>query len=368
MVATNEQNAHKLSTKNKRKGEKNMKNFFNILLALLMLVAIAGGAVLLAKTVAKEPVQQEQNSSNQDSNWQDGSESKTPLDGLKVPTNASTLEADGLKMNKDGELYLGDHATRPSLRFTCNLSGTLKAEVDANPNKKIAMLCYPKKIFDLVNVQEHTVMDWVKAFEEAEYTDYIVSEFTENIHAVGSDYYFRFKLMGLPDTSTNLEVVALGMIITTHEDGTKSYQYASFADGETYRSSARSVAYVCAEALNNHTLGTGTMDEAVHARISGYINESVDLANGLKQPTADGSTYEFELAPKGTQTLKVGSSIYLETTITPAFRLPVAYRSTDETVVSVSTDGKVTALKPGTAVIAAYVAGKVKSVTITVTA
>ena len=53
-------------------------------------------------------------------------------------------------MNKDGELYLGDHATRPSLRFTCNLSGTLKAEVDANPNKKIAMLCYPKKIFDLV--------------------------------------------------------------------------------------------------------------------------------------------------------------------------------------------------------------------------
>ena len=73
-----------------------MKNFFNILLALLMLVAIAGGAVLLAKTVAKEPVQQEQNSSNQDSNWQDGSESKTPLDGLKVPTNASTLEEDGL--------------------------------------------------------------------------------------------------------------------------------------------------------------------------------------------------------------------------------------------------------------------------------
>ena len=345
-----------------------MKQFWNIILGLLLLVAFAGGAFLLAKAVVKEPVQQEQNSSNQgNTSWEDDGE-VTPLDGLKVPANVSTLEADGLKMNKEAELYLGDHATRPSLRFTCNLSGALKAEVDADENKSIAMLCFPKKSFDLVNPMEHTVIDWVNAFEQAEITDYIVSEFTENIHAIGSDYYFRFKLMGIPATSTNLEVVALGMIITTHEDGTKSYQYASFADGETYRSSARSIAYVSAQALNNHTLGTGTMDADVHARIKGYINESVDLASGLTQPTDDGSMYEFTLAPKGTQTLKVGDSIRLETSITPLFRLPVAYRSTDESVATVGADGKVTALKPGTTVIAAYVAGQVKSVTVTVTA
>ena len=338
-----------------------MKQFINFLLALLLLVAIAGGAVYITNNVTKEPTKQEQNS------WTDGANTQTPLDGLKVPANVSTLEADGLKMNKEAELYLGDHATRPSLRFTCNLSGALKAEVDADENKSIAMLCFPKKSFDLVNPMEHTVIDWVNAFEQAEITDYIVSEFTENIHAVGSDYYFRFKLMGVPATSTNLEVVALGMIITTHEDGTKSYQYASFADGETYRSSARSIAYVSAQALNNHTLGTGTMDADVHARIKGYINESVDLANG-EQITEDGTMYEFTLAPKGTQTLKVGESIRLETSITPLFRLPVAYRSTDESVATVGADGKVTALKPGTTVIAAYVAGQVKSVTVTVTA
>ncbi len=339
-----------------------MKQFINFLLALLLLVAIAGGAVYITNNVTKEPTKQEQNS------WTDGANTQTPLDGLKVPANVSTLEADGLKMNKEAELYLGDHATRPSLRFTCNLSGALKAEVDASSNKSIAMLCFPKKSFDLVNPQEYTVIDWIAAFEAAEITDYIVSEFTENIHAIGDDYYFRFKLMGIPATSTNLEVVALGMIITTHEDGTKSYQYASFADGETYRSSARSIAYVSAQALNNHTLGTGTMDADIHTRVKGYINESVDLASGLTTITDDGSMYEFTLAPKGTQTLKVGESIRLETTITPTFRLPVAYRSTDETVAAVSADGKVTALKPGTAVIAAYVAGQVKSVTVTVVA
>ena len=230
------------------------------------------------------------------------------------------------------------------------------------------MLLFPKKAFDLVNPQEYTVIDWVQAFETAGMTDYIVSEFTENIHATGSDYYFRLKLMGVPAESVNLEVVAIGMIVTEHADGTKSYQYASFADGETYRSSARSVAYVSAEALNNHTLGTGTMDEDVYARVKGYVNESVDLANGNTTITDDGSMYEFSLAPKGTQTLKAGESRRLEVTITPTFNIPVAYRSTDETVAVVDANGKVTALKAGTTVIAAYVAGQIKSVTVTVTA
>lgn len=109
-----------------------------------------------------------------------------------------------------------------------------------------------------------------------------------------------------------------------------------------------------------------TFDEAGLARLKSYINQSVDLANGLETATNDGSMYAFTTNPAPPKTLSVGQSFTVGVTITPNVEIPVWFRSTDTSVATVDDNGKVTALKAGTTVIGVYVAGEVYGITITV--
>ena len=165
-------------------------------------------------------------------------------------------------------------------------------------------------------------------------------------------------------------ITGIGVLSTLNPDGSVTYQYAAMPKGETYQSNSRSIAYLSAEGLNNHALGLEEYDEEQLAKFRGYINETVDVLNGLAEATDDGSTFEITFMEEP-QSLAVGESLDLSVTVAPGFELPnsmipIVFRSSNTDVITVDEQGKVTALQSGTAVVSVYVAGEVVSTTITV--
>ena len=357
-----------------------MKKFVIFILCFLLCVGIGGSAFVIAKNMDANTSIEQSDSSMDDNTTDDGSGEVGDMNNgntgntdeapesaeLTAPANEASLIAEGLEMQTGASLYVGDESERPAMRFSCNVTAELKAEVDADENKQIAMLVMPVKYFDKVNTENYTYKDWVNAFDAAGETSYILSVFEDNYYTSGDNYFVRFRLEDIPFGGINMEVAALGVLITTNSDGTKSYQYSSFPDGLTYRSNARSVAYVASASLNAHTLGLETFTDTQLEKIKGYVNESVDKANGLTEATDDGSMYAFTVSPSSAQTLSIGETVSLSVVISPNVNVPIWYRSTDESVVTVDDNGKITAIKAGTAVIGVYVAGEAFGVTITV--
>ena len=370
-----------------------MKKFLYVLLCLLLIAGIGGSAVLIAKTVNNDTqIEQpggdsvnddftEDSNTDGNGNTNNDSSSQTPdsgntddgetednlptLKGLKIPENEADYIADGLSMVTGAQLSLteGDRA----LRFTCNVSTELYNEVMADVNKEIGMLVFPTKFFDQVNTKGYTYMDWIKVFDEELEVDYSYLPYDESIiGTTDTGYYMRYKLYNIAYAGINQPISCLGVLKTTQSDGSVSYKYASMPSGETYQSNARSMAYLAAATLNANTLGMETLTDAQLTMVKGFINESVDKANGLAEPTNDGSTYLFEVSPTGPKTLSVGQTFKVDVDITPDVNVPVWYRSTDTSVVTVDDQGNVKALKAGTAVIGVYVAGEAFGITVTV--
>ncbi len=372
-----------------------MKKFIYILVCILLIAGIAGGGyVLVRELTTGTQVEQPNDSSTDDGsdnkdnadssggnsdggntdsgntdngNTDTGEDNNLPtLKGLKIPENEADYIINGLQMQSGASLYIGEDATRPALRFSCNITSELKETVQADSNKQIAMLVFPLKFFEQVNTGEYTYIDWITEFDKAGLDSYYLSVFEDNFNANGNDYFYRFRLENIPYDAMNMEVCALGVIVTTNSDGSKTYQYSSFPDGVTYRSNARSVAYVAAASLNAHTLGLETFDETKLAKIKSYVNEAMDKGNGLTEATDDNSTFAFTVYPSTTQNMSVGETLTLSVTISPDVNVPIWYRSTDEGVITVEDNGKITAKKAGTAVIGVYVAGEAFGITINV--
>ena len=97
-----------------------------------------------------------------------------------------------------------------------------------------------------------------------------------------------------------------------------------------------------------------------------YVNQSVDCANGKTEATNDGSMYAFTTNITAPQKLSVGETFTVITTISPDVNVPVWYRSSDEAIIEVDSNGKVTAKAKGTAVVGVYVAGESYGITVTV--
>ncbi len=345
-----------------------MKKLFYILVCLLLCAGIVGGAYVFAKTVnTNTPIAQPSEgigNNNADSDTAEDEE----LNGLTVPANETSLIAKGLEMVPGAQLYMSEDSDRPMIRFTCNVSTHLKSLVEADSTKQLGMLLIPLKFFDKVNLENYTYIDWITAFDASGEDSYYLMKFdAANIGEGSSDYYMRFRLTDIPYGGINMKIACIGVLITTNSDGTKSYQYASFPNGGTYRSNARSTAYVAAQVLNAYTLGESTYTESEMTKIKGFINEAVDEANGLKSSTDDGSTFILDVSPTGVKTLIIGESFKVNASYTPSnVELPIWYRSTDESVVCVDKSGTVKALKAGTAVIGVYVAGEAFGITVKV--
>jgi hypothetical protein len=367
-----------------------MKKILYFVLWLFLVVSIGSGAVLLVKNV-NNGMQIEHSSvdSAQGDSISDGvpsgggdtndtsSSTQTPnsgtaegnlptLRGLKISKNESDYIANGLTMVKGAQLSLteGDRA----LRFTCNVAKELYEEVQADANKELAMLVCPTKFFDQINTEQYTYMDWLKGFDEKLKVNYSYLSYDESmIGATDGGYYMRYKLYNIAYADINQNVSCLGVLKTTKTDGSVEYKYASLPSGETYQSNARSMAYLAGATLNANTLGMETLTDAQKTMLKGFINESVDKANGLAEAINDGSMYVMSVSPTGPKTMKVGGTFKVDTSYSPAnVDIPIWYRSTDTSILTVDDNGNVRALKVGTAVIGVYVAGEAFGITITV--
>ena len=380
-----------------------MKNFFYFIGAVLLCVILAGGIYVATQDNTKTP-NNSQSSSSVEDGFDDSSDSGSTNTGnnssgggntnsgtgnsgntdsgntdsgnvdsgnteedndLKNPANASTYIANGLEMQSGAAIYLGEEEYEPAIRFTCNLSGAVKAEVDGNSNKELAFLLAPVEYFDEVNPNNYTYMDWVTAFEKAGKTViYSVLE-EDNYYENGDDYLVRFRLQNVMYKNINRNFVCM-VVLKTTSGSSVTYKYSSYPAGVDYRSNARSVAYVAAASLNAEALGMASFSDEELARLKGYINQSVDVANGKAEATDDGSMYAFTTNITAPQSLSVGETLTVITTISPNVNVPVWYRSSDEAIIQVDDNGKVTAKAKSTAVVGVYVAGESYGITVTV--
>lgn len=373
-----------------------MKNFFYFLLSAMLCLLLIGGIYVATQdnTNTKPPDDSQSNSSvvedgssnsgstdgensstdGTDSETESGTENSGNMDGdnagentgdggLKEPSNVSMYLANGLTMQTGAQLSFEERA----LRFTCDITTELYNEVQADTSKSLGMLVMPRKFFDQVNTENYTYIDWIKAFDAAGLNSYIYHVYEESgIGTTSSGYCMRFKLYDIGFSAINQEIVALGVLATTATNGNVTYKYSSLPTGVTYRDNARSMAYVAAATLNAQALGMANHSADDVAVLKGYINDSVDKANGKTEATDDGSMYAFTTNITAPQSLSIGQSFKLITTISPNVNIPVWYRSSDEAVIEVDDSGKVTAKGKGTAVVGVYVAGESYGITITV--
>ena len=359
-----------------------MKKILIIILCILLCAGIGGLAYTLTKdknpsTNIEQPNDTDSSSTGNNTPNVDDTEYENPdSDGgnnagdeqtkelLPAPNEASLI-GEGMEMISGAQIYLGEEEYEPAIRFTFNVSSALKAEVSANENKQLAFLVAPQSYFDDVNPNNYTYIDWVMALngagKEVFWSPLDEASFIES----GDNYIVRFRLQNVLYKNINREFVCM-LVLATTSGNTTTYQYNSYQSGVTYRSNARSISYVAAASLNAYTLGMEDFDENDIARIKGYINQSVDLANGLEEPTDDGSMYAFTVSPTGSKTVSVGQTFKVDVEITQDVNVPVWYRSSDESVVTVDANGNVVAKKAGAAVIAVYIAGEAVGITVTV--
>ena len=357
-----------------------MKKILTIILAILLCAGIGGLAYTLTKdenpnTNIEQPNDNNSSSTGDKTPSVDDTEHEEPDNGgdngevsneLVVAPNEAALIKEGLSMVSGASIYLGEEEYEPAIRFTFNVSSALKAEVDADENKQLAFLVAPVSYFDGVNTNNYTYIDWMTAFNDAGKTVIWSHLEEDNFYENGSDYMVRFRLQNVFYKNINRDFVCM-LVLATNTGNGFTYQYNSYQSGVNYRSNARSIAYVAAASLNAHALGMETFDEAQLARLKGYINQSVDLANGLEESTDDGSKVIMEVSPTGPKTVSVGETFKVEVSYFPEnVNYPIWYRSTDTSILTVDDQGNVKALKAGTAVIGVYIAGETYGITVTV--
>ena len=284
-----------------------------------------------------------------------GNEEEEPQE----PIDYSAYIADGVTMNPGAAVYLGSDQGA-TLRFTGYVSTELKNAVD-NGEAEVAILVAPMDYFDDVNPENHLYMDWVTEFEKAGKTILYLVISEGNYQASGDEYLVGFQLQNIMYKNINRKYVCMLAVKTA-----EGYRYSRYLEDVDYRTAARSIAYVTAASLNGYALGLEDFSADDLARLKGYINQSVDLANGKTTATDDGSMYAFTTNISAPQYLLVGESFTLTTTVIPDVDIPVWYQSTDESIIRVDENGKVTAVGKGTAVVGVYVAGEAFGITVTV--
>lgn len=279
---------------------------------------------------------------------------------LDIPYNVAQLIVPGFKVQTGAAVYLGPDRDRPEIRYTCDVSSDLVSRIGSNFS--IGIMMAPLSYFDQVNKNNYTVIDWITEFEKYGFS-YLSSTATE-VSPSGSGYITRYVMSNVNYENVNRLFTAVGFIkITT--GSTVTYRYSDFYDNGTYRSNARSVAYVASAALNAEAQGLVSHGAEGVKKLNDYIDESVDLANGELKPSYNGSVYHINY-DSSVKTMSVGETKSLKVTNTENAVVGTTYISLDSGIASVDANGNVTAKKAGSTTIKVYVAGKLYEIDITV--
>ena len=359
-----------------------MKKILYLLVCLLLCIGIGGSAFILYKTVGLGD--KTHTTQGGDVTIDDGQDGVTDFDDpptdnggngdssggsvippeLTPPTDETSYIVEGMTMMAGASVYMGDDTSKdPAIRFTCLIDNALKAEVEADPNKSLAILAAPLDYFEAVNEGKTTYIDWVNAFSAANKT-VILSVYDD--YGTYNDYtsYMRFTLANVLFQNMNRRFVAMGVLID-NTSGTPIYKYSAMPTGETYRSNARSVAYVAGAALNAYAMGLENLTEARVAKLRTYIDMAVDQANGLSAYTNNGDMPVVTIFDTDV-VMALSSSHLIDGTVEPSgLDIPAKFESTNTNVATVTETGMIYSCGYGTAKIKMYYAGEVYNISVT---
>ena len=361
-----------------------MKKIIYFLVCLLLCVGIGGGAYAIYKSLEKKtPTTQGGNA-----NVNDGEDGVTDFDDppasdsgntnkpddstdteedtpLTPPENEVSYIAEGMEMLAGASVYMGsDESLDPAIRFTCLVDNELVEEVNADENKSFAMLFAPLDYFDAVNAESTTYVDWVNAFADAGKT--VVMSVYDG-YGEYNDYtsYFRFTLSNVLYSNINRRFVAMGVLID-NSGSEPVYKYSAMPEGQTYRTNARSVAYVAGAALNAKAMGLDNFSDDKAAKLRTYIDMAIDQVNGLSEYVANGDMPEVTITSGTTVKMGLNGTHTIQGTLAPDnLDVPVKFVSSNESVATVSEDGVIKAISYGTATITMYVAGEAYTISVT---
>ena len=348
-----------------------MKKILYLLLCLILCVGLGGSAFILYKNLGwgdKTPTTQGGDATINDGEGDAGKFNEPPeipddTSGgnteLTPPANEVSLICEGMEMMAGASVYMGsDSSLDPAIRFTCLIDDELKNAVEADKNKTLAILVAPLDYFDAVNSDSSTYVDWVNAFADAGKT-VVLSVFDD--YGTYNDYtsYMRFTLANVLYDNINRKFVAMGVLVDNTGD-TTVYQYSAMPEGETYRSNARSVAYVAGAALNAHANGETSIPETQRAKLLTYIDMAVDKANGLSAHTNNGDMPEVSITSSTNIVMGLNGTHTITGGIEPVgIDIPVKFVSSNEGVVTVNEYGVLYARGYGTATVKMFIAGQV---------
>lgn len=272
---------------------------------------------------------------------------------------------DGMLMQPEATIRLNDPT---GVRFSVNIEPELYREVEGNENKMFGIMIAPLSYYlkvDTGNSLEER--DWINDFKKV--NQKYVSIDDAHPYAVTSPdgTLLHYRLNGVVSNvkynNTNLEFLGIAYVKTVDGENV-SYKYAGYPDGVSYKECAYSFAYLAGQCLNENEALNTYYSETDLATLNKIINDSVDLAKGLEEPTDDNSKYTVTLTATE-KTLKIDETYKLEVKTEENLKVPLWYISSDPFVAEIK-DGVITAKNPGTAEISVFVAGTEHKCTITV--
>ena len=357
-----------------------MKRFITVILAILVLMLLAGGIYVI--NAGKKPTQEsieevesdmhgsedifddyeKPNSGDKESmddveeesgEENESSNAQTPeIRELTVPSNVSSITESGLTMLKGAAIYL-EETDRPELKFTCEVSKEVYDKQSAN--YEIGIMLAPLAYFDAVNTNSYTVIDWISEFK-VNNLQYLTQSAIYATEASSTGYMAKFRLTDIAYENINRKFCALPYVKIT-DGSTVTYKYGAFEENATYRTSARSVAYVAGAALSAYDQGKEIFSEESVARLKRYIMESRDYAHGLTEPTYDEEYYDVKLIWSEIYALEVGGTAQVTCYVEEDVDVLIQFKSTDTSVFTVDQNGLITAVGKGKAVLEVYIAG-----------
>ncbi len=341
----------------------NRKRYFAVLLVGIFLIILSLGIYSRSK---KEDYSFKDNYKNdiafQEWNGEGLGNSVCPL-SVRYSAADETISPEEFTMRAGASVRLN---TVTGLRFRANVSVDLAERVAATDSASFGIVIAPEFYFEkAIELSGTENVDYVRALEALEEKYEAKPALVMECDPVkeGNGYIIQGSVANILYENTNLEFTAAAFIKEQSENGEITYTYASYeAD---VLSMGRSVFYVSEAALNDANANYSDGEKEI---LRGFIGRGIDHAAGLSEEESD-SVSERELEIRWLKqpetSLNIGETFslsvetdvhYGEETGTGqwlSINVPVYWKSDNSSIIAVSRDGKVTALREGKAEITA---------------
>ncbi len=346
-----------------------LKNIWLLIIGIfLLLCVLIFGVVGISRAMAevddalenaKNEVDSENNGAEGDNNGNTGGDGDSTVE-VKPVTFTMRSEPQFAFYNSPENGYTG-------IRFVTDVPATVAKNLAENEAYKAYCLIAPLEYFDQVHDESATSMDWVSAFTKAELQFLKVPcEVKYEIVDGCVNSVLSAVITEIAYINTNRVFSAVAFIEKTVDSSNVIRTYAGFAEGQNYRTIARSLGWLAIDRYNKGTFG-GAGNENYDELLAcvNVIDDSYDVMNGQTTDTAfDNSIYQI-VDMQGNMTLKMDQSQILSVS-TGGDDVPILMVS-ENTAIATIENGVVTGVNPGTTEIILVLCGKQYHCTVTVT-